>query len=619
VVAEGELELFMEQPVFRQIPFIAALLLLCVLCGMAAGKVAAQSAMNCHAMGTQEAVAPEKMPPPEKLTRIGNAHIAIKTTPEAQMWFDQGLNLLHDFWDYESLRAFEQSVRVDPQCAMCYWGIYQAESFRHSSGKTFSKQALEKAVSLKHRAGKAEKLYIDAAVAAEEADAAPGNKHDHATASKEAQIYQKLVKENPKDLQAKIFLAEALNDGYDDNGMPNAGMKETLTILQEVMKEDPENSAANHYWIHAVEPSLHPEQALHSAEILGRLAPTSGHMVHMPGHIFYRTGDYERAEQAFTASMRAEEQYMKAQNVNVDNDWNYVHNMMYAIANLMEAGKLDEAIAVSGKLKDARGQLQDTLYPWSPRDGMARLAARLPVALRTADWAGALAMLKASSTPTANLPNLAFFSRQLTEFATGMQALEAHDPKHAEKASVKLDAELWKNSQRIKDEELEKSKDKKKDEDGGGALKAMPDALAEPLMKNLSIMSLELRAGLLVEKKQLEEAKKLYAQASREEKALGYHEPPAYMRPVAESEANAMMVAGAWAAAKEAYQRALLERPRSGFPLYGIARANEAAGDEKAATVSYSEFLMTWKTADAELPQVGHARAYVEAHRVTAD
>jgi predicted Zn-dependent protease len=218
-----------------------------------------------------------------------------------------------------------------------------------------------------------------------------------------------------------------------------------------------------------------------------------------------------------------------------------------------------------------------------------------------------------------DLPNLAFFSRQLTEFATGMQALEVHDLKHAEKASLKLDAELWKNSQRIKDEELQKSKNKEKDEDGAGSLKVMPDAFAEPLMKNLSIMSLELQAGLLVEKKQIEEAKKLYAQAVREEKALGYHEPPAYMRPVAESEANAMMAAGEWGAAKEAYQRALLERPRSGFPLYGIARANEAAGDENAATASYAEFLATWKAADAELPQLGHARAYLEAHRVAAD
>ena len=62
------------------------------------------------------------------------------------MWFDQGLNLLHDFWDYESERAFEQSIRSDPKCAMCYWGLYQALMFRHSMGTAYSDEALASAV-----------------------------------------------------------------------------------------------------------------------------------------------------------------------------------------------------------------------------------------------------------------------------------------------------------------------------------------------------------------------------------------------------------------------------------------------------------------------------------------
>jgi hypothetical protein len=102
----------------------------------------AQAAMLCHSLGTQDEVAPDKLPLPQKLSGIGNAHIKITATWEAQAWFDQGLNLYHDFWDYESARAFEQSVRVDPQCAMCYWGIYLAETFRHSSSKHFADQAL---------------------------------------------------------------------------------------------------------------------------------------------------------------------------------------------------------------------------------------------------------------------------------------------------------------------------------------------------------------------------------------------------------------------------------------------------------------------------------------------
>ncbi len=584
-------------------------------------RISAQSGMTCHPMGTREQVAPEKLPPPQKLAGIGNAHIRITATPEAQIWFDQGLNLLHDFWDYESLRAFQQSVRVDPQCAMCYWGIYQAEIFYHSNSKYYATQALAKAVSLKGHAGKAERLYIEASAAADAAQKSEksAKKAKRKQESEEVQLYRKLVKNNPKDMQAQIFLAETLRNGYDDNGQPRAGQKEALAILQTVLHEDPESSAANHYWIHAVEASPHPEQALHSAEILGRLAPTSGHMVHMPGHIFYRTGDYASAKQAFAASMKADEQYMQAQHVQVDDDWNYVHNLMYAVANLLETGEFSEATALSAKLKDARGELESTLYPWSPRDAISRLDPRLPVALRAADWSMVLALLK-SSDPSPALPNLQFLARELTQFALGMQALEQHDLSRAEAASAQFDAELWRISNRLKDEADAMAKEKDKDKGKSSAdtappkLPVMPDALPDPLVSNLSVMSLELRAGLLLAKKLTDEAKKIYAQAAQEEKALGYREPPAYIRPVGETEAAAFLAASDWTHAKAAYQQALIERPRSGFPLYGMAQASEQAGDSSAATAGYADFLAAWKSADPNLPQLAHARSYLASH-----
>src|SRR6266849_1520047 len=539
--AEELMTVYVSGPILSSRKLAAfALITGCLMVGYAP-RISAQSGMQCHRMDMREEVAPEKLPPPQKLTGIGNAHIRITATPEAQMWFDQGLNLLHDFWEYESVRAFEQSVRVDPQCAMCYWGIYQAEKSRHSSAKYYGDLALTKAVSLKNRASKAERLYIEASAAAEAAE--KSETEDKSTKeSKEVQLYRKLVKRDPKDKQAQIFLAWALRDGYDDDGQPRGGQKEALAIFQTVLKEDPDNSAANHYWIHAVEDGPHPEQALHSAEILGRLAPTSGHMVHMPGHIFYRVGDYARAQESFAASTEADERYMQAQQVQVDDDWNYVHNLMYAIANLMEEGRLKEATTLSGKLKAARGQLEATLYPWSPRDAISRLDPRLPVALRTANWAEALELLKTSEPPATN-PNLAFLARQLTDFAAGMQALEAHDLPKAAESSTRLDAELWRMSEQVKNAEAEKNKEKEKADEGTPKLQLMPDALAKPLVSNLSIMSLELRAGLLVEKKQIDEAKKLFAQAAREEKGLGYREPPGYIRPVGETEAAALLAA----------------------------------------------------------------------------
>jgi len=583
----------------------------CLIIGYAQ-RTSAQSAMNCHPMDTREELPPEKLPPPQRLSGIGNAHIHITATPEAQMWFDQGLNLLHDFWDYESVRAFEQGVRVDPNCAMCYWGIYRAELFTHSNAKYYAKQALAKAVSLRKQVSEAERLYIEAAEKSEK-DAKKNS------GSKEVKLYRKLVNNYPSDLQARISLAEALGDGYDDDGKPNAGQKEKLAILQSVLKEDPENSAANHYWIHAVEASPHPEQALHSAEILGRLAPTSGHMVHMPGHVFYRSGDYASAKESFAASMHADEQYMQSQHIAVDDDWNYIHNLMYAIANLLEAGQLDEATTLSAKLGKARGQLENTLYPWSTRDAISRLDPRLPVALRAADWKSASALLH-SSNPPDTLPNLQFLQRELRSFVEGMQALDEHALSEADTASAAFDAELQKTSARFKEQQAKekKQKNKKNSDASPQKLALMPDAYTKPLLSNLSIMSLELRATVLVEKKQNAKAKELFAQAAQEEKALGYHEPPAYVRPVAETKAAAFMAGADWAAAKGAYKEALVDRPRSGFPLYGIAMASEQSGDTKAAAAAYADFLAAWKSADSSLPQIAHARDYLASHGAVA-
>ena len=118
--------------------------------------------MAAHTMETQDETPPEKLPVPQVMSGIGSAHIQITATPEAQKWFDQGLNLLHDFWDYESARAFQQSIRVDPQCAICYWGLYKAESFYHSTAQDYAGQALAKAVSLAPGASERERLYIEA-------------------------------------------------------------------------------------------------------------------------------------------------------------------------------------------------------------------------------------------------------------------------------------------------------------------------------------------------------------------------------------------------------------------------------------------------------------------------
>ncbi|MGC2163796.1 MAG: hypothetical protein WA634_17965 [Silvibacterium sp.] len=573
--------------------------------------------MAGQSMGMQmkEIQPPDKLPVPLKMAGIGNSHLAITANPAAQVWFNQGLNMLHDFWDYESARAFEQSVRVDQNCAMCYWGLYQALMSRGNGPTAYSEAALAGAVRLKDHASKEEQLYIEAAVADNDAikvDRAEQNPDR----SKQVAILRQLVKQYPGDTQAKLFLAASLRDGYDDTGEPKKGTQEAIALLEEVLKTNPDDSAANHYWIHAMEPGAHPERALKSAQKLASLAPASGHMVHMPGHIFYRVGDYGQAEHWFAASMAVDENYMRTQHVAVDDDWNYIHNLMYAVANLMEEGKLEEAMALSNKLSGGRGEFAATLYTHSPRDGMARLDNQLPVALRTGDWTSVLKMANASR-PGARFENLNFLAGQLGDYARGMKAAETGDLSAAQQASDRLDAALWRMSQRVKDQAREDSQKQKaaSDKTAVPALAVvMPDAQAQPLVDNLSVMSLELRATILAAQKKLPEAKALFADAAREEKDLGYREPPSFIRPVGETEGIALLRAGDYAGAHQAYAAALVDRPNSGFGLYGEARSSEASGNTTQALDEYAQFAKAWKNADSNLPELRHARDYLTEH-----
>ena len=526
------------------------------------------------------------------------SHRDYRAAAEAQIWFDQGLNLLHDFWDYESARAFEQAVRVDPKCAMCFWGLYQAESFYHSTAQGLAGNALRQAAELKEHVGARERLYIEAAVVREKAMHDPNPRPLY---EEQQQLLQKLVKDYPEDVQGRIFLS-------------NAGGKDSLAVLEGVLKDYPEDSSANHYYIHSLEASDHPEKALRSAEILGRLAPASSHMVHMPGHIFFRLGDYARAEKAFAESLEVDERYMREQHVEPDNDWNYVHNLMYFVADLLEQGKFDKAARISSQITGARGKLESTLYISSARDSISRLDPRLPVALRTADFPRVLTLLKAS-TVRPGMPNIEFLRRSLADVASGMDSVNHGNIAASERTSERLDANLYRMSQQHKQPAfMPAMAPVASSPSGPPKLAVMPDALLDPLLSTLSIMSLELRGSVAAAQGKIDDAKALFARAAMEEKALGYREPPIYIRPVGETEGAAMLRARRWSDAKAAFEKALSERPHSGFALYGIAAANEQLSDRQAASKAFADFLTAWKEADAGLSQVAHARAYLIAH-----
>lgn len=544
--------------------------------------------------------------PPHRMSGIGNGSLEITTSSEeARAWFNQGLNLLHDFWDYESSRAFEQSVKADPNCAMCWWGVYESIGFRGDDDAR-KKEALQRAKKLVKHASEAEKLWVKAADQSEQQKPSKKKEDDNDPHkdSKETKTLRKLVALRPDDIQAKIFLANSVRDGFKKDHEPKAGSVEADNILLTILKDHPEDSATNHYWIHAMEPGNHPERALESARKLGALAPASGHMVHMPGHIYYRTGDYETARISFEASLKTDERYMEVNHVSVNDDWNYVHNMMYLIADLLEAGRIAEATEVSAKLNHARGDSPSTMYLWSTRDGMTRLNVALPVALRSADWPAAITMLEKAEPPK-ELVNLIWLRDALLAYARGEQALTDGKTDEAKKQLAALEAMM-----EVKPAEH--------------TMKSMPmppaaktDMVRSSAHSFLEVAQLELKGGVLTAESKPAEADAAFKKAYEANDALGYHEPPNYIRPVGETRGDALLRAGRYADARQAYQDALKDRPNSGYPLYGLAQVAVAQKDAAGTSTAYQRMLSAWQHADAELPQLTAAHAWLAHHRIS--
>jgi Tfp pilus assembly protein PilF len=138
------------------------------------------------------------------------------------------------------------------------------------------------------------------------------------------------------------------------------------------------------------------------------------------------------------------------------------------------------------------------------------------------------------------------------------------------------------------------------------------------MLKHLSILSLELRSAILVANGKVPEALTLLTQARKDEVDLGYHEPPAFIQPVAEFEAGLLMKAGQKTEAEKAWKQALEDRPNSGYPLFGLAEMAAGSGDLAKARIAYEQFLAAWKNADLNLPQVEAARQWMMDHPATA-
>ncbi len=250
---------------------------------------------------------------------LGDLHHPVSTKNlQAQQFFDQGLRFIYAFNHDEAARSFQHAGELDPRLAMAFWGVAEAvgpnyndpadpDRYKHAH------DAVQKAVDLSADASPSDQAYIQALAKRFPAD----SKSDLKTAAEDYRdAMRQVVSEFPDDLDAATLFAEAgMNlhpwGLWHVDGTPEAGTDEIVSALESVMKRDPNHLGAVHYYIHAVEASSSPERALAGANKLAALAPGAGHIVHMPAHVYIRTGDYEAAVKTNEKAAEVDRAYIK--------------------------------------------------------------------------------------------------------------------------------------------------------------------------------------------------------------------------------------------------------------------------------------------------------------------
>ncbi|MBK9308227.1 MAG: hypothetical protein IPM58_14370 [Nitrospira sp.] len=251
---------------------------------------------------------------------LGEHHYRITTGQSlAQRYFDQGLRLYYAFNHQEAIRSFKEGARIDPGCAMCYWGIALAygpniNAPMDVAGGRLAYRALQQALKQDKKVSAREQALIRALTMRYAAE--PPSDRDQLDIAY-ARAMKDVVLRFPDDMEAKTLYAESLMDlspwdYWTSEGNPKPHTGKLLSQLEQVLAANPNHPGANHLYIHAVE-AVHPERAIEVAERLAGLMPGSGHLIHMPGHIYIRVGRYEDAIKANEHAVHADETYIRDQ------------------------------------------------------------------------------------------------------------------------------------------------------------------------------------------------------------------------------------------------------------------------------------------------------------------
>lgn len=502
--------------------------------------------------------------------------ITTKST-EAQKYFNQGMALSYGFNHAEAARSFYYATKLDPECAMCYWGFAYVLGPNYNAGMEPDNyerayKAIQKAIQLSDKASKKEKALINAlAKRYTEKHVEDRSNLDIAYSAE----MKKVSKKFPDDVNINALYAESIMDLhpwdlYEKDGTPKKWTPEIVSLLEKTLKKDPKNIGANHFYIHVVEASNTPERGNNAAKAFDDgLVPGSGHLVHMSSHIYIRTGEYHKGTLANINAVKVDSNYVAMCHAQGAYPLGYYpHNYHFMAGTATLEGNSKWAMIGASKVSKHVHPKTMTEPGW----GTLQHYYVIPyyVAVKFGKWDDILKMKLVTDTLK--------YPVAVTHYAKGMAYLGKNDLKKAKQELLQLE---------------EIAKDKKLEQITIWELNSVSTLI--------QIAKRVLKAEIAASEKNYVQSIALLKEAVAIEDSLNYNEPPDWFFSVRHHLGAVQIEAEKYQDAVKTYEDDLKRLPKNGWAHHGLRLAYKKMNNETKAKEITRLIEKSWGNADTKI------------------
>ena len=553
-------------------PFAIAALLVGGAVGLAAcGGGAAPAETDAELVARAEAPLFEGM---------GDYHRPITASdPGAQRYFDQGMVLAFGFNHAEAIRSFRAAQRLDPGCAMCFWGealatgpninvTSKGKAIMSPADRVAAYAAAQKALAMKVSASPVEQALIEAlATRYDGSETSDREPLDRAYAD----AMREVVERFPDDDDAAVIYAEAWMNTmpwnyWSEDGQPKPETVEVIDALERIMARSPRHPLALHLYIHAVEASSNPGRAEQAADTLSTLVPGSGHLVHMPAHTYWRVGRYHDASEANVRAAQVDEAYIAQCNAQgFYPAMYYPHNIHFLWAASSMEGR--SAVAIESARKVAANVRIEQIQEFPTVEFFKTIP--LLALVQFGRWDEVLA----EPMPDPSLD----YATAISHYARGTALARKGDVAGARRERAALVP--------LRD----------------SAKVVFLDTNDYPAVTLLQIADALLQGDIAAAEGSHAAAIGHFERAVALQDELPYTEPPFWYYPTRQSLGGALLAANRAAEAEAVYRKDLEEYPHNGWSMFGLIQALEAQGKTSEAREQRTMFEHVWERADVTL------------------